>query len=249
MATASTYSGELTEAMIEAARAELIETDGEPLETPWHRAAINLLIEVLLWHWRGRTDFFVGGNMFIWYSRTQRHEGKYKGPDFFFVDHVDGTRKRLYWWAFEEDNRLPDVIVELSSPTTKKEDHTSKKNLYERTFKTPEYYCYDPDTRTLEGWRLGADHRYHDIEPNDRGWLWSEQLQLWLGTWEGRYLEAQECWLRFYNASGQILPCKAEASDIQAKQEAARADALADEVGRLKAMLAAKENGKDNGAS
>ena len=46
MATASIMSNELTEEAIKAARAELVETDGEPLESPWHRATINLLIDV-----------------------------------------------------------------------------------------------------------------------------------------------------------------------------------------------------------
>ena len=29
-------------------KADLPETDGEPLDSPWHRAAINLLIESIL---------------------------------------------------------------------------------------------------------------------------------------------------------------------------------------------------------
>lgn len=67
MATA-TRSDELTMPDIEAARALLVEDDGEPLGTPWHRSQIGLFIESLAWHWRRRTDFFVGGNIFIYYS-------------------------------------------------------------------------------------------------------------------------------------------------------------------------------------
>ena len=54
----------------------------------------------------------------------------------------------------------PDVIIELLSPTTAKEDRTTKKRIYEQTFHTSEYYLYDPDTQQLEGWRLGPRKRY-----------------------------------------------------------------------------------------
>lgn len=50
---------------------ELITDDGEPLESNWHRAEINLLIESLRHQWRDRTDFYTGVNMFIYYSLEQ----------------------------------------------------------------------------------------------------------------------------------------------------------------------------------
>ena len=42
--------------------------DGEPLETNWHRIQINLLVDLTNQLWYDRTDFFAGGNMFIYYS-------------------------------------------------------------------------------------------------------------------------------------------------------------------------------------
>lgn len=243
MASATTQSEGPSEERIAAVRAELVETDGEPLESPWHRAAINLLIESILEHWRGRTDFFVGGNMFIYYSRTQARNRKYKGPDFFFVNQVDGARKRRYWWVYEEDGRFPDVIIELNSPTTIKADFTTKKELYEKRFKTPEYYCYDPDSLALVGWRLGYKG-YEPIQPNERGWLWSDQLRLWVGVWKGQYLGTNETWLRFYDESRELV-------QTQLERVHAQNDALADEVAQLKAKLTSKKksNGKNNGRS
>jgi hypothetical protein len=49
-------------------KVELITDDGEPMESAWHRSQMNLLIEVIRYHWRDRTDYYVGGNMFIYYS-------------------------------------------------------------------------------------------------------------------------------------------------------------------------------------
>ena len=54
---------------------ELIYDDGEPLESDWHGTEIGLFIEVLqqAMSERGTTDYFAGGNMFIYYSREQAH--------------------------------------------------------------------------------------------------------------------------------------------------------------------------------
>src|SRR5947209_8173003 len=46
----------------------LPDSDGEPLETPWHLASIHLLLHSLTYSWRHRDDFFVGGNMFVYFS-------------------------------------------------------------------------------------------------------------------------------------------------------------------------------------
>jgi Uma2 family endonuclease len=154
----------------------LVETDGEPLESSWHRAAINLLIEVLTWLLRDRSDYYVGGNLFIYFSEEQARTRKYRGTDFFYVEGVNRLPKRRYWAVWQEGGRYPDVIIELVSPTTAQEDRTTKKDLYERTFRTHEYYCYDPDAQTLEGWwqasagATGHSSRMSGAGCGARGW-------------------------------------------------------------------------------
>lgn len=64
---------------------ELPDEDGEPLESNWHQLQINLLGDALDQHWQGRTDFFAGGNMFVYYSLEQARNRDYRGPDFFVV--------------------------------------------------------------------------------------------------------------------------------------------------------------------
>ena len=49
----------------------LPEEDGVPLESDWHRLAMNLLIELVTLHKLGRENYFVGGNMFIYFSNEQ----------------------------------------------------------------------------------------------------------------------------------------------------------------------------------
>lgn len=212
--------------------------DGIPMETPLHRAEMNLLIDATHYHWRDRSDYYVGGNMFIYFSEAQIRNQDYRGPDFYIVKDVDGTKERKAWIVWEEEGRYPDLIVELLSESTAEADKTVKKRLYERTFRTLEYYCYDLATQELIGWRLGPGGQYEVIEPNSEGRLRSEVLQLWLGTWEGIFQKTSAVWLRFFDETGQVVPTEAEAEATRADREAARADQAEAELERLRKELA-----------
>lgn len=212
--------------------ADLIFDDGEPLETNRHRLAMNVLIDSTLQALHDRSDFFTGGNMFVYYSRHQAMNRDFRGPDFFVALDVDGSRERQGWVVWEEEGRYPDVIVELMSPSTAKIDLGIKKDLYERTFRTADYFVYNPfDPKSLQGWHLNGSQHYQPLTPNDRGWLWCETLKLWLGTWEGsirRDPPAGTCpWLRFYDREGNLIPLPEEAAIQRAEQESLRAERLA----------------------
>jgi Uma2 family endonuclease len=190
-------------------RVQLIETDGEPLESDWHRLAMNLLIDVVAFFQRPRTDYFVGGNMFIYFNLEQARNRDFRGPDFFFVKGVPLHLPRLYWAVWMEQGKYPDLIIELSSPGTIQEDLTTKKDFYETVFHTHEYFCFDPDKGMLQGWRL-VDHRFEPMTPNEYGWLWCKELGLWLGTWKGKYQDKENVYLRFYDVQGNLVPTSAE---------------------------------------
>jgi Uma2 family endonuclease len=159
--------------------------DGVPLESARHRIAMNLLIRSVSTALQDRTDFYTGGNMFVYYSSDQAMNCDFRGPDFFVTLDVDGSRERKSWIVWEEGGRYPDVIVELMSPSTEKIDREVKKQLYERTFKTSDYFIFSPfNPNSLQGWRLQSGQGYQPIQPNAQGWLWCDSLQLWVGTWE-----------------------------------------------------------------
>lgn len=198
--------------------------DGEPLESNWHRADMNLLIEVLDQLWPDRSNYFAGGNMFIYYSYEQVRNRDYKGPDFFVVLGVDGRHDRKSWVVWEEGGHYPNVIIELLSASTAVYDKTGKKTLYERTLRTPEYFCYDPDTQELLGWRLVGD-AYLQLESNEDDWLWCEELGLWLGEWEGEYLGVQATWLRFFTPEGELVLTHKEAGRRRTAIERRHAEA------------------------
>lgn len=204
---------------------DLIFDDGEPMESNRHRIAMNVLIRSLQQVWSDRNDFFTGGNMFVYYSSEQARNRDFRGPDFFAVLDVDGTRLRRGWVVWEEDGRYPDVIVELMSPSTADVDTGIKKDIYERTFRTRDYFVFDPfDPSSLQGWRLDTNLRYQPLVANERGWLWCQTLGFWLGTWEGTIDRETAVWLRFFDNAGNLVLLPDETAQARAEQESQRAE-------------------------
>jgi Uma2 family endonuclease len=197
--------------------------DGEPMESPWHRDAMVLLIDSIGTHWRDRADFFVGGNMFVYFSPARVFNKQFRGPDFFVVKGVERHRPRVSWVAWEENSRLPDVVIELISPSTAAIDRGEKKNLYGNVFRTAEYFCYDPLADRLEGWRRTDDRGYTPIPVEPDGRMWCQQLGLFVGRWGGTYLETTGRLLRFFTADGTLILTGRETDAQQAQSESLRA--------------------------
>ena len=237
---------------------ELPTEDGIPMESPWHSANMMLLIDSIRTVWRDRTDYYCGGNMFIYFSLDQAHQvieelGRgelpppsrraFRGPDFFVVLDVDGARPRDAWIVWEEQGRYPNVIVELQSPSTASYDEGRKKTLYEQTFRTPDYFCVDPVAMELKGWHLANKH-YATLTANDQGRLWCNELGMWLGWWEGIYQGKSGTWARLFDRDGDLVLTFGEAEAQRAEAEAQRAEAEAQrartaeaENFRLRALL------------
>ena len=231
---------------------DLVYEDGEPLESEWHVWSFILLLELIrrLMEDHGRTDFYVGGNMFVYYSVEQAQDvvqGRqyFRGPDVFWVGGVKPGRRKA-WVAWENAGRLPDVIVELSSPTTASIDRNEKKVLYARTFRTAEYYLYDPDLRQWEGFRLEGGV-YVPMAPDPQGRFWSEQLGAFLGVWHGVYEDMEDDWVRLFRRDGSLILTgkeqaaaehrRADDERQRADDECRRADAAEAELARLRALL------------
>jgi Uma2 family endonuclease len=189
-------------------------SDEPPLETYFHLRQMILLLTCLDWLWRNRNDYFAAGNLSVYYSPRQRKSEDFRGPDFFVV--LDTERKpRKSWVVWEEDGKYPNVIVELLSDSTQKVDRGLKKQIYQDTFRTPEYFWFDPDTLELQGFDL-LKGKYQDMQPNSQGLLWSEQLQLFLGVYNQQ--------LRFFTPDGELVltPQEAAEREQQQRQEAER---------------------------
>jgi len=216
---------------------ELVAEDGIPLESTWHLFCIYLLIDSIVWQFRGRDDYYAGGNQFIYFSEQQARNRDFRGPDCYLVLGTNKEPLREYWCVWQEGGKYPNLIIELSSPSTAHLDRTVKKDIYEQVFRTANYYCYDPASHTLDGWEL-VNEVYKPLVPNEQGRLWCPQMNAWLGTWAGKYQDRDEVWLRFFDANGQVLPTAVEAAQQLAEADRRRLEQAEAELARLKAQLA-----------
>lgn len=208
---------------------ELPSSDGEPMDTPRHRRQMNLLIDSLERAWSARDDFFVGGNMFVYYSELQTRVNDFRGPDVFVVLGVDRGRRRKSWVLWEEGT-MPNVVIELLSPSTESVDRGEKMRIYSRLWRTAEYYLYDPEDHRLEGYALDPIRgAYERIAPDARGDVAVRQLGLSLGVRDDDAVRGEPPpWLRWIDASGAPLPVDLEAArreEERAEAARARADA------------------------
>ncbi len=213
---------------------DLPSDDGEPLETIWHRHAMSLLIDSIECHWQGRKDFFVGGNMFVYYSKEPVFHKDFRGPDFFVVKGADHDKKRDSWVYWQEKGRHPNVIIELSSPSTARIDRIEKREVYAEQMRVPEYFIYDPRDDSLIGWRLIGSLYGEPLEVEHGNRIWSNELGMFIGPWDGDYLGDRDRWLRFFDAQGQVIPTFAEAEAAARGGAEAEARAAHAEVERLR---------------
>jgi Uma2 family endonuclease len=145
----------------------------------------------------------------------------------FVVIGVPRDKDRDYYLVWEE-GYAPQLVIELTSRSTKEEDLEEKFRLYRDVLKVQEYFLFDPYaeylTPPLRGYRL-QNGRYVRIKPID-GRLPSEVV--------GLHLERDGRQLRLYvPATGQWLPTPQERAE-NAEERAENAEA---EVERLRREL------------
>lgn len=207
-----------------------------PMESSIHALQLRLLVNILEYFWRDRKDFFIGDNLTIYFSYEQTKKHDFRGPDFFVVTNTNNRQRKS--WVVWEEGRLPELVIELLLDSTAANDRGLKKDLYASRFRTPEYFWFAPETGEFAGFRLRGT-QYEEVQPDERGWRWSEVLGLYLGTHEG--------FLRYFTPSGEMLPTPNEAAHSEAQradqetqranQQAQRADAAEQRAAQLAAKL------------
>ena len=202
-------------------------SDEPPLESNLHLRQILLLIQCLEWVWRDRNDYFATGNLTIYYSPNQKKSAEFRGPDFFVVLGTTRNQERKSWVVWQEGGKYPNVIIEILSDSTAKVDREEKKQIYQDIFRTPDYFWFDPESLEFQGFTL-IRGTYEPIELTEQGWLWSQQLGLYLGIHQRQ--------LRYFTPDGELVPTPEEAAmqaQQQAEQERQRAELLAERLRSL----------------
>lgn len=191
-------------------------SDEPPLETDFHRRQIDLLIRLLEYFWRDRHDFYISGNLTVYYNQKQLKSRDFAGPDVFVVLGTE-KRDRRSWVVWDEDGKYPNVVIELLSNSTAKVDRGAKKQLYQDVWRVPNYFWFHPETLEFAGFHL-VDGKYESLIPDIHGHLCSEQLGLCLGIHENQ--------LRYFNTTGEIVQLPEEQERLAKEQAINRAERL-----------------------
>ncbi len=152
------------------------ESDGKPMaETDIHRRLLTTLIFTLETHFQNEPDVYVSGNLLVYY--VEGSPAKCFAPDVFVVRGVPKGERRIY--KLWEEGVAPQIIIELTSRKTWKEDLQTKWRLYEE-LGVQEYFIFDPEYDYLDdplvGYRL-ENGKYVELEIKD-GRVKSEALGL-----------------------------------------------------------------------
>jgi Uma2 family endonuclease len=212
--------------------------DGEPMESGRHRRQMTLLIQSLEIELADREDVAVEGNLALYFSELQAKKNDFRAPDVFVV--LDSVRRDRKSWVVWQEERTPNVVIELLSPSTEAADRGEKMRIYAKLLRVPEYFLFDPMSGALEGYRLDLDTlSYMPMTQEPTGEYLSRQLRLYLGVRQGRFEGCDAEWLRWIDREGRVLPT-GEDRAVEAQQKAAEAERKATHAERVTEELARK---------
>lgn len=152
------------------------ESDGKPMaETDIHRRLLTTLVFTLETHFQNQPDVYASGNLLVYY--VEGNPAKCFAPDVFVVRGVPKGERQIY--KLWEEGVAPQIIIELTSRKTWKEDLQTKWRLYEE-LGVQEYFIFDPEYDYLDdplvGYKL-ENGKYVELEIKD-GRVKSETLGL-----------------------------------------------------------------------
>lgn len=142
------------------------ESDGKPMsENTRQYRYIVLIKEGLEVLFSQRSDVFIAADLF-WYP-VEGDNRTVTAPDVMVaLGRPKGDRGSYQQWL--EDNIPPQVVFEILSPSNYGPEMRNKLGFYER-YGVKEYYIYDPDGGTLEGWQRQGQQLV-EIRPMS-GWV------------------------------------------------------------------------------
>lgn len=220
---------------------EYPETDGQPMgETELHIEWTIRLRQLLKHRYRDQR-VYVGSDLFIYFTKGMPTD--VLAPDGFVVFDCDTHMRDVY--KLWEENRIPNIAIEITSKAARRVDVTKKYEKHERVG-IPEYFLYDPTQDHLDpgvvGYRLVGGF-YQPIAWVDQ-MLQSQQLGISFAL-EGADL------ILIDTSTGDRLLTSGEASEARAnaenafrKQEQARADAEKSRADQLELQNTQERNAR-----
>ena len=173
------------------------------------------LIQTLKDHYSDDPCYVNYNNILIFYEKG--HRRRRLAPDVFVVRGIPKEDRGNYLtW---EEGRGPDLMIEVTSTSTRREDERTKRDLYRDVLRVSEYFLFDPPAEYLkppfQDYRL-ADRDYAPIGPV-AGRLPSEAIYSpALGRWPPTAVE------RLAEEVAARLAAEAEIERLRREMEALR---------------------------
>lgn len=141
------------------------ESDGKPMaESELHGDTMIHLRQALRHLFREEANVYVGSNNFLYYREGDPRAAR--APDIYVVRGVPKKPPRRVFKLWEE-GVAPQLVVEVTSKSTQREDLWEKRALYEE-LGVVEYLLFDPEAEYLEpafqAFRLGTDRSYEPVD-------------------------------------------------------------------------------------
>jgi len=203
-------------------------SDGQPMaETSLHLRVMFDNIDGLRRRYAGTPDVWVGGNLFLCYEKGNPKAKV--APDMLLAKGVaKWDRPNYLLW----EEKVPSLVMEITSRKTRREDQGKKKTLYER-LGIEEYILFDPYGEylkpSLQGYRL-VRGRFQPIPLEPDGSLLSRTTGLRLQR-EGERLRLVDV------VTGQPILWPEEVEEDRLREAAARRQAE-ERIRALEAELA-----------
>ncbi len=169
-------------------------------------------------------NYCIGQDCGIYWRLTEPPEKGAESPDWFYVPNVpptlDGQFRRSY--VLWQEYVSPLIVLEfVSGDGSEERDQTpitGKFWVYEQAIKVPFYGIYEVRQRRVEVYELVAG-RYQLVSANERGHFPIPPLGVELGIWQGRYLNLELPWLRWWDEQGNLLLTGEERAELERQQK------------------------------
>jgi Uma2 family endonuclease len=227
--------------------AELPDSDETPVDNELQNETPNLLLEILRWIWRDRSDWFWGVDMAVYYEPDleQPENSKSIVPDGFLALEVEQRRPdeggRSSYSIWQE--KVPILVLEVVSKTYNGE-YDNKLTKYQALGIL--YYAICNPLAGKGGRK--KRHQFMDVYkltngkyvlmpltalPKGGRMVWLEEIGLGIGYERGMRGDWQRDWLYWYDRSGLKYPTDSERAE-QEKLAKQQAEAIAAQEGQEK---------------
>ena len=136
-----------------------------------------------------------------------------KAPDWAYIPEIRVTKKEVFRsYTPQLQGDIPVIVMEFISDTDGTE-YSSKPTyppgkwfFYEKILKVPNYAIFEPDSGSLEFYKLNSNTGLYTLQtPHENQRYWIEEMNLYLGIWEGTKENLTGKWLRLWDEQGNLL--------------------------------------------